>query len=107
MIDVLLLAGEKVFGLDYKLPENLKNKSREKSKLALDIYIGRIREYIGAYAVLLGGVDTIAFTGRVGAGSPVIREKVLEGLENAFGKYEIKVVEPDEELAMAKLVASL
>lgn len=47
---------------------------------ALDVYAHRIRHYLGAYAVTLGGLDAIAFTGGIGERSPEVRERVLAGL---------------------------
>jgi acetate kinase len=52
----------------------------EAAVFALDVYAHRIRQYLGAYAVTLGGLDAIAFTGGVGEHSPAVRERVLDGL---------------------------
>ncbi len=51
-----------------------------KARLALDIYCHRIRKYIGAYFAHLGGLDVLVFTAGVGEYSPLIREKVCDGL---------------------------
>ncbi len=53
----------------------------ERAHLALDVYVYRIRKYIGAYAAVLGGVDAVAFTGGVGENAPSIRSRALEELE--------------------------
>lgn len=50
----------------------------------LAIYRHRVREYLGAYLVELGRVDTIIFTAGVGENSPETRAGVLENLQN-FG----------------------
>ena len=57
------------------------NSKDEKSKLAIDMFILRIKKYIGSYAVLLGRVDGIIFTGGIGEHSSFIREEVSKGLE--------------------------
>ncbi|WP_270888209.1 acetate/propionate family kinase [Pedococcus sp. 5OH_020] len=49
--------------------------------LAFDVMAYRIRKYIGAYAVALGRVDAIVFTGGIGEHSPELRAEVLGGLE--------------------------
>jgi len=49
--------------------------------LALDIYVYRIKKYIGAYLAILGKVDGIVFTGGIGENSSEIREMILQGLE--------------------------
>ena len=50
------------------------------SELALSIFIKRIKETIGAYAVEMGGVDAIVFTAGVGENSAVVRSGAIEGL---------------------------
>ncbi len=54
------------------------------AKLALDIYIYRIRKYIGAYLVALGQVDAIIFTAGIGEHSAEIRMRCCRDLEQ-FG----------------------
>ncbi|GHT39100.1 acetate kinase [Bacteroidia bacterium] len=53
----------------------------EKAILALNVYEYRIKKYIGAYAVALGGVDIIVFTGGVGENQTGLRTSVCEGLD--------------------------
>jgi acetate kinase len=50
------------------------------ARLAIDIYVHRIRQTIGAMAATLGGVDGLVFTAGVGENSPQIRERVCEDL---------------------------
>jgi acetate kinase len=52
----------------------------ERAALALDVMTYRIRKYIGAYAVALGRVDAIVFTGGIGENSDVVRAEVCDGL---------------------------
>lgn len=49
--------------------------------LALDVYVHRIRHYLGAYLLELGGVDVITFTGGVGEHEARIRARILADLE--------------------------
>ena len=49
--------------------------------LAIEMYVHRVRKYIGAYAFAMGGVDVIAFTAGVGEHSALIRRRCLERLE--------------------------
>jgi len=53
----------------------------EAAKLAYDIYVHRLRKYIGAYVFVLGRVDAIAFTAGVGENAANVREDSLSGLE--------------------------
>jgi acetate kinase len=50
------------------------------ARLAFDIYIHRVRKYVGAYTAVLGRVDAIAFTAGVGENSAAVREAALRGL---------------------------
>ena len=52
-----------------------------KAILARDMYDNRIRKFIGQYAVEMGGLDLIVFTGGVGENSDEMREGVCRGLE--------------------------
>jgi len=47
---------------------------------ALDIYCYKIKKYIGSYAAAMDGLDIIVFTAGVGENSPIIREKITDGL---------------------------
>jgi len=60
------------------------NSLEKEAKLALDIYVRRIKKYIGAYLAILDDVDAIVFSGGVGEHSLHVRKKVLKGLEK-FG----------------------
>ena len=50
------------------------------ASLAFDVYIHRLRAYIGAYLAQLGGVDVISFTAGVGENVPVVRAEALATL---------------------------
>lgn len=53
----------------------------EQAELAFDIYIHRLKKYIGAYCAVLGRVDAIAFTAGVGENASAVREAAVAGLE--------------------------
>lgn len=50
------------------------------ARLALDVYVHRIRKYVGAYAAVLGGLDALVFTAGVGENDPVVRSEVCAPL---------------------------
>jgi acetate kinase len=50
------------------------------ARLALDVYVHRLRAGIAAMAAALGGVDALAFTGGVGERAPAIRARAVGGL---------------------------
>ena len=51
------------------------------ARLAIEMYVYRIRKYIGAYAVAVGKLDALIFTAGVGENSELIRQKVCDNLE--------------------------
>jgi acetate kinase len=52
----------------------------ERSALAVEVYLHRLRGSIAAMAAALGGVDLLAFAGGVGENSAEIRRRACEGL---------------------------
>lgn len=52
-----------------------------RAQLALDVYYHRLRHYLGAYLVELGGADAIVFTAGVGENSAATRSATVSGLE--------------------------
>ncbi len=48
---------------------------------ALDVYVHRLRHYIGAYVASLGGIDALVFTAGVGENSSYIRRRAVAGLD--------------------------
>ena len=57
------------------------------AKLAVDLFVYRIRRELGSLAAALGGLDTIVFTGGIGENSAEIRERVC--LEAAWLGVEL------------------
>jgi acetate kinase len=51
------------------------------AQAALDVYPHRLRHYLGAYLLLLGGADAVVFTAGVGEHSPLTRAATVHGLE--------------------------
>lgn len=60
----------------------------KRANLAIEMEAYRLKKYIGAYAAALGRIDTLVFTAGVGEMSPIIRAKVLEGLDILGIKYD-------------------
>ncbi|MCI0738601.1 MAG: acetate/propionate family kinase [Gemmataceae bacterium] len=56
-------------------------KGDDKARLALDVFVGAVRHYLGAYLLLLGGADAIVFTGGIGENSRAMRAAVCQGLD--------------------------
>ncbi|MFX3633441.1 MAG: acetate/propionate family kinase [Candidatus Pristimantibacillus sp.] len=76
---------------DYREVEVAMNEGDRNAKLAFDMYIYRIRKYIGAYAAAMNGLDVLLFTAGVGENSVTFRKAVCDHL-TFFG------IELDDEL---------
>ncbi|MFE4372464.1 acetate kinase [Streptomyces sp. NPDC056835] len=101
----------------------------ERAALAFDIYIHRLKKYIGAYTAVLGRVDAVVFTAGVGENAAPVREAAVAGLEslglavdaerNAVRSDEPRIISPesagtvvavvptDEELEIARQTFAL
>jgi len=102
MLSLLALAEEKVEDPNFHLglDKTIKSATKEDAKLAIDLLCYKVKKYIGSYIAALGGIDFIVFSGEIGFGSSVIRNKILSGLK--FTNFLTKAIKPDEELAIAK-----
>jgi acetate kinase len=78
---------------DFRDLEEAAEKGNQRAKLALDIYVYRIKKYIGAYYAILGGLDALVFTAGIGERSPIIRKMVCDGLEHLGIKIDLKLNE--------------
>ncbi len=74
------------------------------AQLAFNIYIHRLRKYVGAYTAVLGRVDAIAFTAGVGENSAAVREAAMRDL-TAFG-IEVDGVRNALRSATARLIST-
>lgn len=101
----------------------------ERAALAFDIYIHRLKKYIGAYYAVLGKVDAVVFTAGVGENAAPVRAAAVAGLEelglavdgelNAvrsdtprlispeYARVAVAVVPTDEELEIAQQTYAL
>ncbi|RYZ17199.1 MAG: acetate kinase, partial [Sphingobacteriales bacterium] len=57
------------------------NEGDKQAALAVDMYVYRIKKFIGAYASVLNGVDAIIFTAGVGENDVDIRRLICTGME--------------------------
>jgi acetate kinase len=63
-------------------------QGNEQAQLALDVFVESLRQYIGAYLTVLGGVDAIVFTAGIGQHQPAIRAAAMDGLDFAGLKLD-------------------
>jgi acetate kinase len=116
-LDVLLNKGSGLLGLsgrgDMRDVVDAADAGDGPSQLALEVYLHRLRGYVGAYYAQLGRVDVISFTAGVGENSVQTRERSLAGLEalgiridparNASPSRSTRVISTDDS-AVAVLV---
>lgn len=86
------------------------DRGEERSQLALDVYIHRLKAMIASMAAALGGLDALVFTGGVGENSPAVRAAAADGL--AFLGLSIdadrnKAAHSDTDIGVAHLGASV
>ena len=99
-----------------------KAEGDEKCQLAYDMYVDRLRKYIGQYFAVLNGADAIVFTAGIGENSSDVRADVISGMtwfgvdvdlaKNISGAYGVistdrarvkaVVIPTDEELVIAR-----
>jgi acetate kinase len=70
------LSGE----IDFRVLHQRIDAGDEAAQLAYEVYIHRLRKYIGAYMALLGNTDVITFTAGVGENDAAVRRDALIGL---------------------------
>jgi len=92
---------------------------------AVSLFCYQVKKWIGSFAAVLGGLDTIIFTGGIGENSPSIRARICEGMGflgvelndarnhqnaqfiSAANGVSIRVMHTDEEMMIAKLVYNM
>jgi acetate kinase len=57
-------------------------QNNPKASQAVDMFCYQLRKYIGALAAVLGGIDTLVFTGGIGEKAAPVRWSVCSGLEH-------------------------
>lgn len=74
------LAGVSGIGPDFRDVQAAAERGDVRARLALEMFIYRVRKYVGAYAAQLGGVDAVLFSGGIGENSALVRQRVCEPL---------------------------
>jgi acetate kinase len=74
------LAGLSGLGADFRDIEIAADQGDPRARLAVEVFVHRVRKYIGAYAAVLGGADAIVFTGGIGENAARVRQQVCDGL---------------------------
>jgi acetate kinase len=73
---LLGLAGER----DFRRLHEMIESGDKSAQLAYDVFIHRLRKYVGAYLAVLGRTDVVTFTAGVGENVASVRRDALSGL---------------------------
>ena len=93
---------------------------------AIALFCYQVKKWIGSFAAVLGGLDTLVFSGGIGENAPLVRTRICEGLgflgielnesRNAqstgvismdSSRATIRVIRTDEELMIARTVCDV
>jgi acetate kinase len=103
-----------------------RERGDERAAEALALFCYQAKKWMGAFAAVLNGLDTLVFAGGIGENSPVIRSRICAGLgflgleldaeRNEAGapvisadgsKVTVRVILTDEELVIAQAAFGL
>jgi acetate kinase len=76
------------------------------AQLAVESYCRQIAQQVGAFASVLGGVDTLVFTGGIGEHASQIRDDVV-GRLGFLAVGQVLVIPTDEEAVIARQTAAV
>ena len=90
---------------------------------AIELFCYQTKKWIGSFAAVLGGLDTLVFSGGIGEHSPEVRSKICDSLEflgieldeiknmnndaiisTEESKVTVRVITTNEEVMIARLV---
>jgi len=88
---------------DMRVLEEKSKKGNKRAALALEIFVYRVRKYIGAYTAVISGCDALVFTGGIGENQRKIRQRIVKNIfRHLRKKPKILVIPTDEELMIAR-----
>jgi acetate kinase len=127
------LAGLSGVGNDLRDIEQRAAEGDDRCRLAISVFAHRVRKYVGAYAVAMGGLDAVVLTGGIGENASSMRRRILQRMDfmglvldedrnadarvssespvaeisGSVSRVRALVVKTDEELSIAEQVAGL
>ncbi|MFH0739154.1 MAG: acetate kinase [Candidatus Omnitrophota bacterium] len=88
---------------DMRLLEKRSRLRDPRARLAINMFIYRIRKYIGSYVAVMSGCDVLVFTAGIGENQSGVRERICRGLFSYLKrKPKVLVIPTDEELMIAR-----
>jgi acetate kinase len=93
---------------------------------AIELFCYQTKKWIGSFVAVLGGLDTLVFSGGIGENAPEVRARICHGLQflgieldetrnvqngtiisTEAGKVSVRVIKTNEELMIARLVCKV
>ncbi len=65
----------------FELIQRMEEPGGEKARLAVEMYVHRLKSYIGAYLAILGGADALVFTDDIGVRAWQVRARACARME--------------------------
>ena len=82
---------------------NAMKKGSKRARLAFEIFLYRIKKYIGAYRAVMGGLDAVVFTGGIGEHVTEVERRLSKELSPVVGrKCAFLTIPTNEELLIAQ-----
>jgi len=98
-----------------------RSQTDDAARMAVQMFAYQVRKFIGAYAAVLNGLDTLVFTGGIGERAGEVRVQICSGLEHLgvaldasanaqnadvislpASKCKVRVIQTDEDLIIAR-----
>ena len=83
------------------------DKDNPRAKITLEVFIYRLKKYIGAYIAAMNGIDALIFTAGIGENVQIIRERIKRELSYLLKDAQILVIPTNEELMIAQETAEV
>ena len=116
-----------ISGTSADMKELIKNKSTDAHAAeAFELFCYQTKKFIGSYAAVLNGLDTLVFSGGIGEHSPDVRSRVCDDLNflgieideirnrsneliisSPSSKVTVRVMTTNEQLMIAKMVSEV
>ncbi len=104
------LQGTSGLSNDMRQIEQAMKEGNERAQIAYNLFIYRLRYFVGAMLAVLGGVDVLSFTGGIGENAPEVRAKTCEGFaflhlqldsqKNAASRPDTVISTPDSNVSV-------
>lgn len=98
-------------GISNDMRDILKGVSagNRQARLALEVFLYRIKKYIGAYTAGMDGLDAVVLTAGIGENVPLIKDRIAKDLVEFLYRFKAKVlvIPTNEELMIAQETAQV